>query len=228
MQSKPSNQYPRSTIEKLIAAIPFFKEIKKADEWQFEMLLQYSQLIFCQPDEVVFKQGSRDFCLYFLLKGQLLVTVGDQDQMVNYITPGEVFGDLSMLLQLPRTATVVADGNSREIIIFAIDFTIFGELLDFQNIKLATKLIYYRNLVHSLRWKLEVYRSQYPGHKLANSHRSVQLFRGIRGTSDELLSLDQQARQMGELLICWNQQFGHLSVINASPLNGQIIDELSA
>lgn len=228
MQSKSVNQYPRDAVEKLLAAIPFFKEIKKQDVWQFEVLLQHSRLLFCQPEEVIVEQGSRDDCLYFLIKGQLLVQVREQNQVVNSITPGEVFGDLSMLLEQPRTATVVADSSSREVIVFSLDFSVFGALLDFNHIKLSTKLTYYRNLVHSLRWKLEVYRGRFGHHALANRHRLVPLFRGLAGTTEELLALREQARQMAELLLCWNHEFGYLDVAERAPLDKQALNELSA
>ncbi len=215
MQSKAVNEYPRSLIEPMIAVIPFYKQVRQQDAWQFELLLQHSRLLSYEPGEAIVTEGDQGTWLYFLLKGQLLVLAGNDPQTVNYITPGEVFGDLAMLLGQVRSATVRADSNCREILVFATDFSIFGCLEDCHRINLSTKLIYYRNLLHSLRWKLEVYRSRYSSHPLADQHRRISLFRGVKDSREELHALYQQACQLAELLVQWNREFGRLSLADA-------------
>ncbi len=225
MEIKLASKYPRHTIDQLLAAIPFYKTVKQQDLWQFELLLQHSRVVNFQPGEVVLKCGEKDTWLYFLIKGQLAVYVGDDSnsQAINYITPGEVFGDLAMLVSDQRTATLVADSNSKSIMAFGTDFTVFGELDDFRAISLQTKLAYYRNTVHSLRWKLEVYRVKYPHSELANYHHKVKLFTGKTGSYDELLSLYQQAKDLANLLIRWNEQFGSLSLTEAGAPNPKLV-----
>lgn len=226
MEIKQISQFPRATVEQLLAAIPFYKTVKQQDLWQFELLLQHSRLVKFAPGELVLKCGEVDTWLYFLLKGQLAVYVEDdidEAEAVNYITPGEVFGDLAMLVGDQRTATLIADSNCRQIMAFATDFTVFGTLEDFRTIKLQTKLIYYRNTVHNLRWKLEVYRMKYPGYQLANDHHKVKLYTGRAGTVDELLSLHQQAVELARLLVSWNRQFGSLSFAATSAPSPQLL-----
>jgi CRP/FNR family cyclic AMP-dependent transcriptional regulator len=220
MEIKQISQYPRATVEQLLAAIPFYKTVKQQDLWQFELLLQHSRIVNFASGEVVLKCGEVDSWLYFLLKGQLAVYVDDDiagAEAVNYITPGEVFGDLAMLVGEQRTATLVADANCRQIMAFATDFAVFGALDDFRTIKLQTKLIYYRNTVHSLRWKLEVYRMKYPTFQLANDHHKVKLYKGRSGSPEELYSLHEQAVQLARLLVSWNRQFGSLSFAASAP-----------
>lgn len=219
MHSKPANAYPRTVIDQLLATIPFYKQVKQQDSWQFELLLQHSTVVSFEPGEIVVQQGDEGTWLYFLLKGQLVVLSGDTSQArssiqaVNYITPGELFGDLAMLRKQERTATVRADHNSREVLVFATDYSVFGELGDTHRVSLATKLNYYRNLNHSLRWKLEVYRNKFAQHPLAQEHRLIKLFRGSKDTKAELEALHQQACQMADLLVSWNQASGCLSAI---------------
>ena len=171
--------------------------------------------------------STQDSWLYFLLKGQLEVLADGRDHAVNTVTPGEVFGDLAMLMKQERSATVVADENCREILVFAVDFSLFGELEDLHRINLATKLAYYRNLTHSLRWKLEVYRNQHPSHELANNHRSIKLFSGKKDSKDELQALEQQGCELGALLILWNQEFGRLAQVEADLPSGELLDAIS-
>ncbi len=227
MHSKPVNEYPRDVIEKLTNVIPFFKQVNQQDQWQYELLLQHSKVVSFEPGEEVVRQGEADSWLYFLLKGQLVVLAGDYSQAVNHITPGEVFGDLAMLMKQERSATVVADSQSRQTLVFAVDFSIFGELEDMHQINLSTKLAYYRNLTHSLRWKLEVYRNTYPSHELANSHRMIKLFVGKKESKEELLALSGQGYELGRLLILWNKQFGRIAEVDAEIPSGELLAAIS-
>lgn len=226
MDSKPVSDFPRPTIDQLLHAIPFYKTVKQQDPWQFEMLLQHSRIVNYSPGEVVLKYGEQDHWLYFLLKGQLAVYVRDdvrEAQAVNYITPGEVFGDLAMIVEQPRSATVVADPNCKRVTVFGTDFSVFGDLDDFKVINLSTKLIYYRNAVHSLRWKLEVYRSKYPEHPKSSNHHRVKLFTGSKGTVHELAALHSQATELAKLLLGWNEEFGQLKVSESATINPQVV-----
>jgi hypothetical protein len=139
------------------------------------------------------------------------VYAGDFDEStlpVNYITPGEVFGDLAILADGLRKATVVADIKSKEISLFGTDFSVFGKLEDIGGISLNTKLIFYRNMVHGIRWKLEVYKMEHADHPLVAKGRAVKMFIGTKGTKEELFSLNEQATSLSGVLTEWNIAFG--------------------
>jgi len=219
MEIKPLKNFPRDTLEQLLSAIPFIKAVRQQDTWQFELLLQSSRVVIYAPGEVVLRRGDVDNWMYFLLKGRLAVYVDDpgSGELVNYVTPGEVFGDLARLVKQPRTATLIADTNCRESMVFATDCTIFGDLSSGRPITLQTKLAYYRNTVHNLRWKLEVYRAQHLQHSLANRHRQVRLYNGPKDTFDELRALHDQAYALALLLLEWNSEFGVPNIDQAPP-----------
>ncbi|WP_020207908.1 cyclic nucleotide-binding domain-containing protein [Gilvimarinus chinensis] len=210
MEIKRIEKFDRHVIEQLLFAIPFFKAVRAFDYSQFDALLQYSRLIVFRPGEVVLRRGDGDQSLYFLLKGRLAVYAdeGLKGQVVNYITPGEVFGDLARLTHRPRSATVVADEECREALVFSADVSAFDNLETTHPLSQQTKLLYYRNTVHNLRWKLEVYRSQYPQDELAERHRAIKLYMGPKDTLEELKSLHGQARDLADLLLAWNSRFG--------------------
>jgi cAMP-binding proteins - catabolite gene activator and regulatory subunit of cAMP-dependent protein kinases len=181
MEVHPLHHYQQDSLDKLLSSIPFYKGVKQRDQWQYDVLMSYSRIIEYRPGEVLLEQGQNDQWLYFLLRGQLAVVVGSGEterKVVNYITPGEVFGDLAVLIDHERTATVVADPHCKSVLVFGTDFQVFGDLADIHKITLATKLEYYRNMVHNLRWKLEVYRMSYPDHSFASNHRKVKLYSG--------------------------------------------------
>lgn len=218
MEIKLLSKLSRDYVEQLLSGIPFFKLVKQQDAWQFELLLQSSRIVTYSPGEIVLQRGDSDQWLFFLLKGRLAVYVDDPltGELVNYVTPGEVFGDLSQLMGQPRTATVLAEPNARESIVLATDASIFGDVNSTRPITIQTKLAYYRNTVHNLRWKLEVYRSQHLQHPLANKHRQVKLYTGTKDTLEELKALHEQAQSLASLLLEWNREFGILSTETAS------------
>ena len=213
MEIKLLSKLSRDYVEQLLSGIPFFKLVKQQDAWQFELLLQSSRIITYAPGEIVLQRGDSDQWLFFLLKGRLAVYVNDplKGELVNYVTPGEVFGDLAQLMGQPRTATVLAEPSCRESIVLATDASIFVDINSTRPITIQTKLAYYRNTVHNLRWKLEVYRSQHLQHPLANKHRLVKLYTGVKDTQEELRALYEQAQALASLLLEWNREFGALT-----------------
>lgn len=228
MDVHPLQNYPQDSLATLLSSIPFYKAVKQRDQYQYDLLMRHSRIIEYRPGEMILQKDHRDEWLYFLLKGQLEVRVGENKekcQVVNYITPGEVFGDLAVLFDHKRTATVVADANSKKILVFGTDFRVFGELHETRPITLPTKLTYYRNMVHNLRWKLEVYRVSHPDQSFASEHRKVKLYHGAKDSLEELESLDEQARQLAKLLVDWNLEFDRLGI---SPRNVMDSSSLAA
>lgn len=222
MEVQPIQNFPKASIDSLLSSIPFYRTVRQLDESQYDLLLQHSRIIEFAPGEVVLEKGQKEEWLYFLLKGQLEVRAGsaqDSSSVVNYITPGEVFGDLAVLFGYMRTATVLADLNSKKIVVFGTDFNVFGTLENMSAVSLSTKLIYYRNMVHNLRWKLEVYRAAYPDQSFASLHRKIKLYNGQKDTIEELESLDFQARELAKLLVNWNEAIDRLSLSPRSELN---------
>lgn len=203
------DHYPPEELDKLLDTIAFFRKVRQLNPKQFDVLLQHSQIKEFKKGELVIEAGQKDQWLYFLLKGQLAVFAGEgflDLRRVGDITPGEGFGDLAVLLEHKRSATVISDTRQKRSLVLCTDFSIFGSLEDFSVIDLSTKLIYYRIMVNNLRWKLEVYRSRFPGNANSVSHHKVRLYGGPLDTREELQSLDSQARELSELLLAWNQK----------------------
>jgi len=206
MDFKPLNLLSPNDYAPLLQGIPFYKTVRDQDPQQYATLLQNSQLGCFGPGDTLLAEGDYDFWLYFLLRGQLDVFPGcsERQEAINQVTPGEVFGDLSMLTGRRRSATIKADLNSKQTTVLGLDFRVFGAVADFSSLTLETKLVYYRNSAHNLRWKLEVYRMKNPKSELAVQHRALKLFSGKRGSFEELLSLEQEAKALAVLLTAWN------------------------
>ncbi|MDY0005629.1 MAG: cyclic nucleotide-binding domain-containing protein [Spongiibacteraceae bacterium] len=195
-----------SGLDKLVQRIPFVRELRASDPEQFQLLMTYCCLVDLAPGEVIMRRGEQGSWLYFLIRGRLNV-YADQplpSAVINHITPGELFGDLALISEQQRKATVAADSDERGAQLFACDFKPFGALMDFHSLRLSTKLQFYRTMVHSIRWRLEVNRMASPGHPLVADLRRVPVFSGARGGIAELQALHQQASVLAALLEHWN------------------------
>lgn len=202
--------YTPDRIRRLVSGVPFFNEVLRQDAAQFDVLLERCELLEAGSGDVVIRQGDSDSGLYFLLRGQLAVladasTASDTVRKVlNHISPGEVFGTLSMLRDTPRTATICVDAATREAVLARIDFVFFSNITDFSVFTLPTKLAFYHMVVHNIRWTLEVNRMHEPHHEVVSLLRKVPVFSGERGSLGELAALHEQAHVLADLLCRWN------------------------
>ncbi len=219
MKIRDLSSYKSGEVQTLMRRIPFFKELQERQNGQLDRLLAYSCIVELEPGEIIMRRGDRGSWLYFLIKGRLSVyfDTSEQTQPLNHITPGELFGDLALLCDHERKATVSADNGDKKALLFATDFKPFGKLNDFNTIDLQTKLGFYRTMVHSIRWRLEVNRMERPDHPLTVELRQVPTHSGAKGGEEELISLYRQAQFLASVLDRWNSQGAELQdVIVAS------------
>ncbi len=103
-----------------------------------------------KPNEIIIKQGDIGDCLYYILHGlvaiqlsiQIDTGIQDKNQIVNVeknigeLKDGEIFGELALLYNIPRTATIIALTETSLIKIDKIPFNKYlknlfeGQLLD--------------------------------------------------------------------------------------------------
>ncbi|MZR62156.1 cyclic nucleotide-binding domain-containing protein [Alcanivorax sp. DP30] len=205
MEKADNNDYGQERIRQLLSGVPFFNEIFRDDAGQFYLLESNTRLWLAGSGDEVIRAGDVDSALYFLLRGQLEVLDDAHGQPPRYyVSPGEVFGTLSMLLGTPRSADIRVSENSREAVIASLDFNDFSE--DDSPYTLATRLAFYHMIVHHIRWTLEVKRMAEPDHELVQSMRKLPVFNGEKGSEEELEALRIQAQGLAELLCRWNEE----------------------
>ena len=66
--------------------------------------------------EVILEQGAPGDCAYFIVNGEAKVTVSNangslEDEVVASLEKGDLFGEMSLLLNLPRSANVIASSD---------------------------------------------------------------------------------------------------------------------
>lgn len=189
---------------KLLSKIPFFSDLALHDFPQYELLLQNSRLLELEEHEQLTQKGAIETRLYFLLEGQLYVFLDEHCETapISELTPGQVLGALSIINKKPRNASLAAAPNGAKLLV--TEFDIFGDLEDFSQIKLSTKLSLLRIVVNNTRWKLQVYKMADPEHPLAKKLDDIPQYDGTKGTLSELRHLTQQSKLLGEILSRWN------------------------
>ncbi|MEH6550231.1 MAG: cyclic nucleotide-binding domain-containing protein [Pseudomonadales bacterium] len=205
-QSIGLNQLDNNQVGSILARVPILRNLKAANQDQFNELLMTCRQLEFTCGELVLQRGSIDNSLYFLLAGQLAVYHHHRDGRLplNYIVPGEMFGDLALLDGTERRASVFVDDNCRKARVLAMDFSSFGNLNDFSRVKLATKLSFYHAIVHGIRWRLELKRMENRDHPLVDVVRRLPVFKGVKGSLAELGYLHDQAERLASLLTGWD------------------------
>ena len=84
-----------------------------------------AQMYVASPGEAIIEKDALDNCFYVLLSGKGLVCVGRHAEPVATIKPGEFFGEVGFILNIPRTTWVFSEGVSA---LLRIDQTLLDNL----------------------------------------------------------------------------------------------------
>lgn len=79
----------------------------------------------CEPGTAIIRVGERGSCFYVITRGGVdVMTPGDdgREQTVASLGPGDYFGEIALLLDVPRTATVVTTSPADLLVLEKTDF----------------------------------------------------------------------------------------------------------
>ena len=100
----------------LVASVPFFEHLPAARIAEIAAILQ-SQV--ASPGESVVRQGDQADCMYFIISGSVAVKLFSGDV---YLHAGDYFGEIALLTDQPRTATVIATNTCQLLMLRVKDF----------------------------------------------------------------------------------------------------------
>lgn len=210
-----------STVEaaadhSLIRAVPIFADLNDAEA---DELWSAGERLGVGPGEVFIHEGAQGDTLYIVLKGAVEVTKRDGDHEVTLATrgPGEFLGEMSLLEQAPRTASVRATQPSE---LLAIGREAFRQLLARRPEAAATLL---RTVTSRLR-STEA--------SLVQSDKLAALGTLAAGLAHELnnpaAAIQRSTGYLSEAFEAWRRRTVELSMLEMTPEERQGLVELEA
>jgi CRP-like cAMP-binding protein len=74
-----------------------------------------------EAGQVIFNQGDQGDCMYVILEGD--VRIETTDRLIDTISEGEIFGEMALVDDSPRSASAVADSRCKVVPIDKSRFT---------------------------------------------------------------------------------------------------------
>ncbi len=111
------------TVRQLLPQIQYFAHLTDLELRRFIELGKRQRL---RQDEILFNEGDKGDSFYIILEGAVEVFVPKINKHLTTLEKGAFFGELSLLLGIPRTASVKAVESC---LLFAIDHVKFKKLM---------------------------------------------------------------------------------------------------
>jgi CRP-like cAMP-binding protein len=106
----------------LLKSLSIFNETPETILSELAPLMKEEQL---EADSIIFEENDPGDCMYIILSGKISIRKGGQELAV--LKENEVFGELSLLDNEPRSAAAIA---KTDCMLYKIDHEPFYELLD--------------------------------------------------------------------------------------------------
>ncbi|MEE9414845.1 MAG: cyclic nucleotide-binding and patatin-like phospholipase domain-containing protein [Acidimicrobiales bacterium] len=107
-------------VERFISGLPLFAQVSSEARSAIVGRLS-AQLV--RAGEVVLREGDVGDSLFIVQSGRLRVTVGEPERVIGELGKGEVVGEMALLSDEPRSATVLAVRDSTLLRLESADFT---------------------------------------------------------------------------------------------------------
>ncbi len=101
--------------EVTVAELREFERFKPYSNEELQTMVSFCELMEAASGEVIIRKGDLSDSMFLLLSGrvQARLRVGGHNTPLGEMEPGELFGEVAMLSQTPRTADVVTEEPSR-------------------------------------------------------------------------------------------------------------------
>lgn len=103
---------------KLVAKVPIFSNLQKGTISEIAKLLHVNRF---RANEVIIKHGDIGDAMYFILEGEVDVILPKSEKKI-VLQPGDFFGEIALLKNTKRGATIIAKHRCRVLELTAYDF----------------------------------------------------------------------------------------------------------
>ncbi len=93
-------------IQMILQKIPFFRDFMP-DERE-RLANEQDSFVIARPKEVIVTKGSMERAFYILLSGIVEILDEQGQKSILELSPGQVFGEITFLTEIPRTSNVRA------------------------------------------------------------------------------------------------------------------------
>src|SRR5438045_4802428 len=78
------------------------------DELALQGMIRLAKVHTYPPDTLLCREGAEEEVFYIIGEGQVIVTqqLGDQERFLRYSGPGQYFGEMALIANTPRNASV--------------------------------------------------------------------------------------------------------------------------
>ncbi len=97
----------------LLRVVYFLRDLGDAD---LELVAERCREQLFAPEEIIFREGDRGERFYIILSGEVEIWKHEEqlgEQLLTIQQPGEMFGEMALVDELPRSATAIARGHVR-------------------------------------------------------------------------------------------------------------------
>ncbi len=151
-----SSTLDRNYSEKLVQLLDNFPIIGDIIKQNPADLMQiFHSCIFFKylPREEIIGRGRYTPWFFYLLKGDCLVMDTDRNVTVELIRPGQLFGELDVVMDATGQNTVLADPTGQEVILMGMNSSIFTAQSSIRLLDNATRISCFQALFRSLQAK---------------------------------------------------------------------------
>ena len=97
-------------IFKVLKNVPLFQDLDKSELKAVERILHHREY---DENEVIIKEGDIGLGMYIIESGLVYITAGKEDKLLAVLSKGDFFGEIALLLEMPRTASAIAHKPTR-------------------------------------------------------------------------------------------------------------------
>jgi CRP/FNR family transcriptional regulator len=108
-------------LEQTLASVPLLSSL---DRRTIKRLAEQGKQRTYQPGDVIIREDAPASALYVITRGKVRVDKGvAADEPLTYLTPGDFFGELALIEDHPRSATITAVDETECVLFVAWEFT---------------------------------------------------------------------------------------------------------
>jgi CRP-like cAMP-binding protein len=92
-------------IYKVLKNVPLFRDLDKSELKAVERILHHREY---DIDEIIINEGDIGLGMYIIESGLVYITSGNDNKLLAVLSKGDFFGEIALLLEMPRTANAIA------------------------------------------------------------------------------------------------------------------------